>query len=883
MTTRLSLLGPLELTAADGRSIQSVLAQPRRLALLAYLAAASPRGFHSRDRLVVLFWPEADESSARNSLRQALHYLRRSLGDAVFRSRGEELGIDPDHLACDVALFDGAVKAGQLEQALRLYRGDLLEAFHIADAPDFDRWVAEQRIRLRRRAVDAAWALVDDAEARGDGTAMLTCARRAHALAPDEEVSLRRLLALLDRSGERADALREYHAFAHRLAADYELEPSPETCALISGIRSRVAAQDAPGPANVAGSMPTSEAGQRMTLSPLLHNDTADFAGTTAEPGRGAAEPEIENGATQVIAMRPVRRPRVWAWAAGIMLLIAATFTAASVHDRSPLQQGRVLVASFENRAGDPALDPLGDMAADWIAQGLQQTGLVEVIDPASSLLMSREAIVDGRMAEPLRTAALAGVSGAGTVISGAFYQQGDSIVFRTRITDAKTGVTLHALEPVSAPFAEPIGSVEVLRSRVAGVLATMLDSRMSSLSPPASRPPTYEAYREYINGLELFVSQRSTESIPHFAAAARLDTMFALPLVWSVFAYGNNGYRAERDSVVRILEARRHRLDPLDLHALDYFAARYSGDKAAALASARKAAQIAPGSQWSHNAAYMARDRNRLNEALSHWEQIDPERGWAKSWKSYWDGVTGAHHVLGQHEKELKAAERGRRLAPDMLPHRFFIVRALVALGRIEEATEHVQEALLSSERNFMSGEMHSATAREMRAHGHPEAAAYQLQLAIDWFRSPAAEEWIRGHDRPEIGRRHLLGLLGMTLYEAGRYDEAYVHLEAISREYPGQFDHFLGLVAARRANRQEAERVIELLESRKDDALTAGEVAIHQARITTLLGDRTRTLGYLREAIRRGYSVDLLHTMPEFDPLRGDAAFRALIRVRG
>ena len=49
------LLGPLNLTTADGREARSLLAQPRRLALLAYLAAATPRGLHRRDTILALF------------------------------------------------------------------------------------------------------------------------------------------------------------------------------------------------------------------------------------------------------------------------------------------------------------------------------------------------------------------------------------------------------------------------------------------------------------------------------------------------------------------------------------------------------------------------------------------------------------------------------------------------------------------------------------------------------------------------------------------------------------------------------------------------------------------------------------------------------------
>src|SRR5437867_1301522 len=76
----LRMLGRLSLTAADGREVRTLLGQPRRFALLAYLAAATPPGLHRRDSLVALFWPELDQEHARTALRQALRVLRTGLG-----------------------------------------------------------------------------------------------------------------------------------------------------------------------------------------------------------------------------------------------------------------------------------------------------------------------------------------------------------------------------------------------------------------------------------------------------------------------------------------------------------------------------------------------------------------------------------------------------------------------------------------------------------------------------------------------------------------------------------------------------------------------------------------------------------------------------------
>src|SRR6058998_2214493 len=117
------LLGTLSLRTADGRDAGSLLSQPRRLALLAYLAAATPRGPHRRDTLLALFWPEFDQEHARAALRQSLHVLRSALGADAMVSRGdEEIGLDFERIWCDVAAFAGAIVGGELGQALDLYR-----------------------------------------------------------------------------------------------------------------------------------------------------------------------------------------------------------------------------------------------------------------------------------------------------------------------------------------------------------------------------------------------------------------------------------------------------------------------------------------------------------------------------------------------------------------------------------------------------------------------------------------------------------------------------------------------------------------------------------------------------------------------------------------
>src|SRR5881296_463771 len=211
------LLGTLHLTDAEGREVTSLLTRSRRLALLAYLAAATPRGFHRRDTLLALFWPELDQEHARAALRQALHVVRSALGADVVVTRGdEEIGLNVDHLWCDVVAFDEAIAAQRFGEALELYRGELLDGFFISGAPEFERWLERERARLRERASQGAWALAEERAAAGDPVEAGRLAQRAADLLPADETMARLLMTFLNKLGDRAAAIRVYEAFVSR-------------------------------------------------------------------------------------------------------------------------------------------------------------------------------------------------------------------------------------------------------------------------------------------------------------------------------------------------------------------------------------------------------------------------------------------------------------------------------------------------------------------------------------------------------------------------------------------------------------------------------------------------------------------------------------------
>lgn len=254
---KLYLLGSTDLRR-DGRELRSFLAGPKRLGLLAYLILARPRGYQRRDKILALFWPETGQREARNALSNMLYHIRQALGEAQLVNRGqEELRVRTEGLWTDVLAFEAALDQGEAQQALGLYRGDLLEGFHVPGAaPEFTWWLDRERERLRLRAANGAGQLADAAEQSGDREAARRWAQHATALMPFSDEFQVRLVSLLNRMGDRTGALRAYEAFAERMQQEWEMDPSDELQALAVRVRARADSQGKPPPPGTGSGSP---------------------------------------------------------------------------------------------------------------------------------------------------------------------------------------------------------------------------------------------------------------------------------------------------------------------------------------------------------------------------------------------------------------------------------------------------------------------------------------------------------------------------------------------------------------------------------------------------------------------------------------------------
>ena len=223
------LLGTPALGTASGH----LVLPPRKvIGLLAYLVVhASTR--LPRDDVAYALNPDVPEAAARASLRRYLYLLQQHLppcAEPWVRLSGKAMqwnGDIPQFI--DVHEFERHAHEGRHTEAAALYAGHFLAKYD-------DEWIAPVRERLRSTALASYDTAIEDLKSTGDLRAAIALAQASLAVDPWREATVRELVALRHRTGDRAAALQAYRDFAERLGDELAVEPMPETTALYEAI-----------------------------------------------------------------------------------------------------------------------------------------------------------------------------------------------------------------------------------------------------------------------------------------------------------------------------------------------------------------------------------------------------------------------------------------------------------------------------------------------------------------------------------------------------------------------------------------------------------------------------------------------------------------------
>jgi len=256
MRLDLSLLGKAEIRLDE--ELVGDLRSEKARALLFFITIES-NSSHRRDALAEMFWPDKPEGYGRNSLKQALSLLRKTLGDQdlqepfmltskheVHFNAGSPHWVDAvefEKITSTVPLHAHqniktcAACAKQQERAVKLYRDDFLAEFYLADCQAFDEWLITKREAYKRVMSDSLGNLIAHHEQKNEYDKACKYGERLVALEPWSESSHQTLMRLLALCGKRSAALKQYHACEQMLESEFSIAPTTKTISLFEQIK----------------------------------------------------------------------------------------------------------------------------------------------------------------------------------------------------------------------------------------------------------------------------------------------------------------------------------------------------------------------------------------------------------------------------------------------------------------------------------------------------------------------------------------------------------------------------------------------------------------------------------------------------------------------
>jgi DNA-binding SARP family transcriptional activator/tetratricopeptide (TPR) repeat protein len=751
-------------------------ASPRRLGLLAAVVAAGDHGI-SRDRLLLLLWPDTTEAKARHALAQTIYSFRRELGDDLIRSDTAELLVDPQQLSSDLAEFLDAKAAGDFERAASLYSGPFLDGFYIPGADEFERWAEVERTRLRELAIQAMEAAAKQATAawrREDAAALW---RRLSVLAPlNSRVALGYMTSLAE-AGDVAGAIQ--YGRSHELARRQELgaQPDPSVGALLA----------------------------RLTRGEWRSTVTSPVEGVVA--GVTAAETIPAPGSVVVI---PRRRRRLWiavACAAGAAA-VALWLVPPMLSGRTAFPTGSVIVmADPVDLTGDPGLSRALASAA---AVGLQQSRHVT--------LLTRTRIAEalkrmGRSGDTVLTDSLAievaARENARAVFSLTVAKVSGTYVLTGRLLSPGEGDDI-AVHSVSAGRLEDV--VVALDGLIRKVQASAGDPRRyrdSLPSLPLVTTKSLEALKLFAEGGESWRHARYDRAQQLFERAVALDSGFALAhaALGSLFYFIND--RPRGDVHYAGAERFRSRLTFREQLYLDSRLAGAEGNREQEILIDRTLAERYPSFETWYNYGTALMRENRCAEgipALQRGLTFD-----SNSSNSYVNIAT-CYKKMGENRLALDAFAAAERadstaLITNFINHQWGAV--YVRLGRYGEAEAAFRRMLALPEKNDQ--------ARGHRSLAYLDMLQGRYRSAIDHLTEAVALSRAMNAGLSELRNEGLLAeayLMRGSPKLAGRELDAALKVARAQYVEPG-FLALLGRVLVRANRISEARDVLKKLES--------------------------------------------------------------------
>jgi DNA-binding SARP family transcriptional activator/TolB-like protein len=468
----------------------------------------------TRDKMLALLWPDADEERGPRTLAQALYALRKNLGAEDAITGTKDLRLDPALVTSDVSEFASAVSRGDHERAVAAYGGSFLDGFHLSAAEDFSRWAEHEREAIKADYARSLESLARGARAAGDPRASVAWWRKLAAVEPLNGRVAVGLMEALAESGDRTGALQHAHVYEVLVEQELDLPPDREVVALAQRLR-----EDDNGV--VAAPPPTPAVGEALgTLEQSTPGRAAESHASPAEPvGAGSVGP----------ARR--RLNRLWLMGGALAVAASVLLVARSLTRSASSSGGRVVaIGNIRSFGTDSIPSGLTAPVTDLLTTNLARVRSIRVVSRGRMLevmhaLASETDTSSGTLVNAARQA------GATEIIDGTLYARpGGRLRLDLRRVDIATGSIGDAY---TVEGSDVFALVDSGTARLVESLGATAPT--GSVADVTTRSVT--AYRMYEQGVRAYYRGEASTALRFFDSALAEDSLFALAAYYAALS----------------------------------------------------------------------------------------------------------------------------------------------------------------------------------------------------------------------------------------------------------------------------------------------------------------------------------------------------------
>jgi len=453
----------------------------------------------------------------------------------------------------------------------------------------------------------------------------------------------------------------------------------------------------------------------------------------------------------------------------------------------------------------------------------------------------------------------------------------GNGLELQATLEDAESRTVVRAFDAISTGRDAPHEAISTLRD---WTLMAVQDHLNSMLAWGAGdRFPKYEAYLMYRRFLE---NPAQGEGLSESIA---LDPDFVRPRLQVGGLCSPSIVQSLRNLMIEVYQP-VHEMDLTNdqQRLVNMIDARLNGQWEDAYRIALEELRRDPEDPWKTQHVLMSANwANRPQAAIDTYQDLELGLLTPAARMSVVDDVIDALHRLERFDEEYALITETLEAGPAQthgLPLQSAEIRALIALGRVREVDEIINEILLMPQSGMEDPLLIANASDWLRVYGQAEASKSMAERAVAWYED----------NNPDVPKRLNYS---RCLMRAGMTNAAKAIVDDLLLKFPdGQYVLTqAGVVAAVLGDRDRALEIEERLTSIDDsDLQTNGILGYHgvtlyrRARIATRLGDHDRALGLLQQAVTAGFnSYGLIQSEPDFEALWDDPQFQEILRPKG